>query len=525
MKQTYKKPCIYDIKRACIILLITFFCPAFYFWDNGLGVEEITTILATAVVTAISLYYITGFAPPKARKIILAILFVLSIPGNIIVWSNLYVSHQWMKVSSFWVIFSTNPTEAGEYIKQFTDIINITVSVLYTITGTVLIAAMKSTVRTTFRPLMNKILFLPAFAAIVMTMILNYIVIAVPTFGFYHSFARFAVYNNKMKQMLNLKDNMQDVPCSLQSNIPHTFVIVIGESTSKYHQSIYGYQRNTTPYQDTLKNNGELLIYTNIVTPHMNTRDALEKVLSFANCEKPKEMLTKPNIIDIVNAAILSGGKRFTSYWINNQELKSIFQSPVCFVCSKNAGNLIDIKSANDGPVLEAFRNTLSDTAENKIIFLHLAGNHFKYSNRYTSEFDKFDYREDGLIDRDFRTNNMKKTIDQYDNSILFGDYILHSVIEAVRSINHSSFVLFFSDHGEDVYEDGNFLGHHSEFYPTRYQSEVPFVIWRSKEYISEIPELNIDTARPYNNEDFIHSLGILMRLKYPAFDSTLSIF
>jgi heptose-I-phosphate ethanolaminephosphotransferase len=441
------------------------------------------------------------------------------------VWSNLYVAHQWMKISSLWVIFSTNPNEAGEYIKQFTDVINITVAALYVATGIMLIAGMKNTARFTFRPLTNKILFPLASIVIAMVMTFNYIVIAVPTFSFYHSFARFTVYNNKMKQMLNLKDNIQDVHCSLQNDIPHTFVIVIGESASKYHQSIYGYQRNTTPYQDTLKNNGELLVYTDVKTPHTNTRDALEKVLSFANCQYPKEMLKKPNIVDIVNAATFSDGKHFTSYWISNQELTNIYQSPVCFMCSKNSAHFIDIKGGNDFPVIEEFQKILSDTAANKVIFLHLAGNHFTYSSRYTSEFNKFNYQKDGLIDRDFRTDRMKQTIDEYDNSILFGDYVLHSIIEAVRSIDHSSFLIFFSDHGEEVYDESNFLGHHSEFYPTKYQVEVPFILWRNKKYIDEVLGLNVNTSCPYNNEDFIHSLGTLMQLKYPALDSTRSIF
>jgi heptose-I-phosphate ethanolaminephosphotransferase len=514
-----------NIKQAGIILLITFFCPVFSFWGNNFDTEEIITVFATAAVTAAALYYIVGFAPPKTQKVILAILFTLSIPGNIIVWSNLYVSHQWLKVSSLWVVFSTNITEATEYIKQFTDTTNITAAALYVATGIILISTMKGGKRTTFRPLINKIFFPLASIAIAMVVIFNYLVIAVPTFSFYHSFIRFCLYNNKMKQMLNLKNNVEDIHCSLQSDLPHTFVVVIGESASKYHQSIYGYQRNTTPYQDTLKDKGELLVYDSVTTPHMNTRDALEKVLSFANREHPKEMLKKPNIVDIANAATLSDCGHFTSYWIDNQELTSIFQSPVCYVCSKNATYLIDITNGNDYPVIKEFQKILSDTIRNKVIFIHLAGNHFAYSSRYTPDFNKFDYQKDNFAHKDFRTDKMKHIIDQYDNSILFGDYVLHSIIEAVRNTDRSSFVVFFSDHGEEVYEDCGFLGHHSEFRPTKYQSEVPFVLWRSKKYADENPCLNIDISRPYNNEDFIHSFGTLMMLDYSALDSRCSIF
>jgi heptose-I-phosphate ethanolaminephosphotransferase len=525
------------VHRAAIITLITFFCPIFLlFWTSDLD-KEIYAYLISATVSAVSLTYLIGFASPKVQKILLLILFILSIPGNLIVWSNFYVANQWMKVSTFWVIFSTNTGEASEYLSQFTDIINVAVAILYVVAGIVLIATMKSIRRTSFRPLINKIFFPLASIAVAMIMIFTYLVPAIPAFSLYHSFIRFVSCNNKMAKMLLLKKDVQEMQCFLRNDIPHTFVVVIGESTSAYHQSIYGYERPTTPYQDTLLNRGELLVYNNVLSPHTNTRDALEKVLSFANHDKPKEMFKLPNIVDMVNAA------NYTTYWINNQELISIWQSPVCYISSQSAKYLIDLKNWNDSPVAEAFRKVLADSAFNKVIFIHLAGNHFVYSKRYIKEFEKFNYGVDDCGERrsprrgaasvvsasstgkKHLTSEMKRTIDEYDNSILYGDYVLHQIIEATRNIGQSAFVVFFSDHGEEIYENGTFLGHNSGFYPTKYQARVPFVLWRSQKYINEVPEIVVDTACPYNNEDFIHSLGTLMRLHYHALDSTRSIF
>ncbi|MDR1974784.1 MAG: sulfatase-like hydrolase/transferase [Bacteroidales bacterium] len=509
------------IKNAGAVFYMVLFCPCFLFWADNLTINEILfRVGLVSILAAIALSYLVSFTSGKTYKTILTVLFILSIPANIITWSYLYTAKQWMTVSSLWVIFSTNTKEATEYISQFTDITNIFVAVLYVIVGIILIAFAKNEKRISFKKLVDKIMFPVAFITVTLVMISHYLTMAVPTFSLYHSVIRFAAYNNDMRNMLHLSENMPSASCNLQDGTSHVFVIVIGESTNIYHQNIYGYSRETTPMQSLLKKNGELIVYKDVVTPHVSTRNSLEKVLSFANHDFPKKMITEPSIVDIVNSA------GFTSYWVNNQEISGMWQSPVCYVCANHSYFLIDlINENNDAAVIEPFYKILSDSSRNKIIFLHLVGNHFAYSNRYPSTFNKFDHKNQLLEDKNFRTEYMKQTIDEYDNSILFGDYLLNEIIDTLRKIDVSSFVLFFSDHGEDVYDDRDFLGHQSVVFPTQYQARVPFVLWRSSLYLKEVPEIIIDTIRPYNTEDLIHSVATLMRISYPSVDSTRSIF
>ncbi|MDR2510945.1 MAG: phosphoethanolamine transferase [Bacteroidales bacterium] len=517
----YKQTCTIGWKIA-IVSLVFFLCPVFLvIWSINSDINLLWIYLATNVIASISIIYSIGFAKEKLQKIILSLLFVLSIPGNIIVWSNLYITREWMRVAAFWVVFCTDIRETGEFLSQFVDIVNIIVFIAYVTVGVFLIVKMKNTKRYTLKKLANKIFFPLSIISIFIIMIFTYLVSACPVFAFYHSFAKFIAYNIQIKNMHCVSNNMQAVECYLEK-IPHTFVVVIGESTSLYHQSIYGYGRQTTPYQDVLKDKKVLAVYTDVVTPHVSTRYSLEKVLSFSNYNEPKKMLTTPNIIDITKY-------NCKTYWINNQEIKGMWQSPVSYICAENADSLIDIASETDYPIIDIFGKVLQDTAKNKVIFIHLKGNHFAYQNRYSKEFEKFNnqYKHDENLYKNAThlTDEMRKTIDEYDNSILFGDYLLHCIIDSLNKTNTSSFVIFFSDHGEELYEIGKFIGHNSGFTPTQYQYKIPFVIWCSEKYRQEVPEVVIDTSRAYNNEDFIHSLGSLMRLKHPAFDSTRSIF
>ena len=45
------------------------------------------------------------------------------------------------------------------------------------------------------------------------------------------------------------------------------------------------------------------------------------------------------------------------------------------------------------------------------------------------------------------------QTINAYDNGTLYNDYIIRTCIEMVRKQDGMSAMLYFSDHGEEVYD------------------------------------------------------------------------
>jgi heptose-I-phosphate ethanolaminephosphotransferase len=179
-----------------------------------------------------------------------------------------------------------------------------------------------------------------------------------------------------------------------------------------------------------------------------------------------------------------------------------------------------------DGILLSAFREALhNDMEKNKIIFVHLMGSHHSYACRYPKTFARFDHRQAGdLTDAGFRTEEMKTTIDAYDNSILYGDSIYNALLTELEQMNTSSYLLYFSDHGEEVFDIRNACGHFlSNVWPC--QCKIPFVLWRSERYQHENPHIVVDTARPYSTENVIHAISTLSGFEYPDYDPSLSIF
>jgi heptose-I-phosphate ethanolaminephosphotransferase len=93
-----------------------------------------------------------------------------------------------------------------------------------------------------------------------------------------------------------------------------------------------------------------------------------------------------------------------------------------------------------------------------------------------------------------------------------------------VKAENSSSAVIFFSDHGEEIYDSHDFRGHSITF-PTKTQCEIPFLLWLSDKYKTKNPDIFIDEKRPFSTEHFIHSISTLGKLKHKEYNPNYSLF
>lgn len=107
---------------------------------------------------------------------------------------------------------------------------------------------------------------------------------------------------------------------TLSEKKPKNIVMIIGESFSKTHSSLYGYHKNTNPCLKVLQNNGLLYIFNNIQTPALNTVPVFQSLMS----------TYKPEFKDSINwfecitiQGVLNEAGYYTS-WISNQKSKRI---------------------------------------------------------------------------------------------------------------------------------------------------------------------------------------------------------
>lgn len=139
---------------------------------------------------------------------------------------------------------------------------------------------------------------------------------------------------------------------------PQNVVLIIGESFSRCHSSLYGYGKQTNPRLAQLKRTSRLYVYDRISSPALNTVPAFKNFMSTWNPSSGKEWYVGVTIPEIAH---LCGYK---SYWISNQSKNGLWDNVVglyadlCdnnyFVGEKSAG--LDRKTY-DEDVLPLLRN------------------------------------------------------------------------------------------------------------------------------------------------------------------------
>lgn len=270
----------------------------------------------------------------------------------------------------------------------------------------------------------------------------------------------------KNKNQLNAKNEIDNI------------VVILGESLSKNHMQLYGYVKPTTPFLTTLSKSRNLIVFDNVISPHAQTTLSLRKVLTFLDYENERDIQKAyeyGNLISIFNSA------NYSTFWISNQMDKNngiigaiaSFATKNDFV-SRFKQTFDDVFF--DEKILPSIDGFMGNNKTHNLFVIHLMGSHASYGNRYPSNFKLFD---DSL----FGGNN--RTISRYDNSVLYNDYVVGEIFK--RFSESDSIVFYISDHGEEVYENGDFLGH-SDDRISRFMVEIPMLVYASNSFIKKHP-------------------------------------
>lgn len=338
----------------------------------------------------------------------------------------------------------------------------------------------------------------------------------------------FARYKNQLTEMQELIRRAERIPpigglVDRLGDTPRTVVLVIGESTNRQHMGLYGYARNTSPRLGAMRD--RLTVFDNVYGPRPYTIEALQQVLTFADQEHPNLYLSKPSLMSIMKQA------GYRTYWITNQQTLTQRNTMLTSFSEQMDEQyyLNNSRSQNsyefDGNVLEPFGTILRDEAPRRFIIVHLLGTHMRYKYRYPDEFERFKDRT-GLPD--WVSESQLELINEYDNAVLYNDHIVASLIEqlARASGDGKAMLVYFSDHGEDVFDSGqhDFNGRNEQA-PTVPMYAVPFLLWQSDAWRAGEPRrFDAYTKRIYQTSRFIHTWADLVGLDFEGFEASKSL-
>ena len=153
---------------------------------------------------------------------------------------------------------------------------------------------------------------------------------------------------------------------------------------------------------------------------------------------------------------------------------------------------------------LPASQSPASQSPVTQLLVLHQLGNHGpSYYKRYPKAFSQFvpECRSD-----DLHRCNIQEITNAYDNAILYTDHILANLIARLKSeeADIDSAVIYVSDHGESLGENGLFLHGIPYAIAPSVQTQVPMVMWASKG-LSQATATDMSCIKAKGKESIAH--------------------
>lgn len=262
------------------------------------------------------------------------------------------------------------------------------------------------------------------------------------------------------------------------STIREVYVMVIGETSRADNWHMFGYGRQTTPR---LERRDGLVGYARTLSESNTTHKSVPMLMSWLDANTFGDYIcTSKSIITAYREA------GFRTAFFSNQSRN---HSYIDFF-GEEADTVAFISDAsgpqNDMELICRLKSFVENNADGKIFaVLHAYGSHFRYNERYPVEFSVF--RPDAEVDASRR--NREQLINAYDNTILYTDAMLDSVISVVNSAGGIGGMVYASDHGEDMFDDTRSRFLHASPTPTYWQLHVPMLLWLSDDYRKEYPE------------------------------------
>lgn len=292
------------------------------------------------------------------------------------------------------------------------------------------------------------------------------------------------------------------------------YVLVIGEASRAANWQLYGYERPTNPR---LVARDDIHLFRGVTTQSNTTHKSVPMMLSSIHTSQHDELYRRSGLPALFREA------GFTTYFISNQSP----QGAMIDHLASDAHKVIYVDEPRyDAQMVEIMRKAIhTDPSPRMLFILHTYGSHFSYHQRYPSEFAIFRPAADVAITR----KNVVTIRNAYDNSVLYTDYFLSEVVKTLEKYpSISSAMLYCSDHGEDLFDNGNGRFLHSSPTVTYYQLHVPALAWFSSGYRQnfgekvEAAKANIDA--PATTHSLFHTMADIASIRSPYVDCGVSL-
>ncbi|WP_458701442.1 phosphoethanolamine transferase [Sulfurospirillum sp. 1307] len=296
-------------------------------------------------------------------------------------------------------------------------------------------------------------------------------------------------------------------------------IMVVGESARADRFSLNGYEKETNP----LLKQENVVSFTNMYSCGTSTATSVPCMFSMydrsdysykkgISTENAVDILKHTNKVDILWRDNNSDSKG-VALRVNYEDYKTPNKNnPIC-----------DDKECRDMGMLVGLDKFIEKSNKKDIfIVLHQMGNHGPaYYKRYPKEFLKFKPI--------CTTNQLEKCTQEeisnaYDNAILYTDYFLSKTIEFLKgySKDFETAMIYMSDHGESLGENGVYLHAMPYFMAPDAQKHVASVFWSSND--SVINALKKVQDKEFSQDNLFDTILGIFDVKTKMYNKTKDI-
>ena len=304
---------------------------------------------------------------------------------------------------------------------------------------------------------------------------------------------------------------------------PTLMILVIGETARSQNIFYNGYARNTNPYTQDMG----IISFQDVSSCGTATAHSLPCMFSNmnrANYNKSRA-INQDNVLDVISYAGVD------MLWLENdggdKEVASNF-SKIEFT-SQDSLDLCDVGSCYDELLLQNIDERIQKNKGNQFIALHIKGSHGPtYWQRYPESKARF---TPACNQSDIENCSDQEIVNVYDNTLVYTDYIIARTIKklAEYSKQYNVALMYISDHGESLGENGLYLHGAPYVIAPEEQTQVPWFIWFGNNYADAkginkqclLDKANNDT---FSHDNLFHTLLGLYGVETTAKDSQLDI-
>lgn len=328
----------------------------------------------------------------------------------------------------------------------------------------------------------------------------------------YYRIYEFGITLNRLNKFRKQKDSFKFGIIEKEKFVrPDLVILVIGERIRYSNWGINGYKRPTSKNLDNVSN---LISFEKHYSNGNSTSASIPLLITKATPQKPELAYSEKTIVSLFKEA------GYETFWISNQNIFDYIDN------KGEVENLFELynESKTDLDILPVFNKVLNkNTVKKRLIVINMVGGHGKIPEQFNLYKPNSSKKKHSVS-----VENLPIIINDYDNMIMFQDFVLGKIINALERENKSCFFVFTADHGCNLFDGNKALFGYGSQNPTEKETHIPLFIWGSSKYIKEnsqkFDNLIKNKKQLTTNTNLFSTIADLSNIQYKNFNRSESI-